>query len=89
MNRKKPPATGMTAAFTIRLDEETLAALDRLAEATERSRNWLVARAVQDYVALNEWQVGRIEEGIQAADAGDFSSDEDIARIRAKYLRPA
>ncbi len=45
----------MSAAFTVRLDESTLVALDRLAEKTERSRNWLVARAIEDYVALNAW----------------------------------
>ena len=48
----------MSAAFTVRLDETTLGALDQLAEKTERSRNWLVAKAkFEDYLALNAWQV--------------------------------
>ena len=75
----------MSAAFTVRLDDVTLAALDRLAEQTERSRSWLVARAVEDYVSLNEWQIARIKEGIAAADRGDFASDEEMARIRRKF----
>jgi predicted transcriptional regulator len=75
----------MSAAFTVRLDETTLGALDRLAEKTERSRNWLVAKAIEDYIALNAWQVGKIEAGITAADRGDFSSDDELARIRKKF----
>jgi predicted transcriptional regulator len=49
----------MPAAFTVRLDETTLQALDRLAEQTECSRNWLAAKAIEDYVALNSWQIGK------------------------------
>lgn len=75
----------MTDAFTIRLDDDTLAALDKLAEATERSRNWLVTRAVQDYIALNDWQVGRIESGLRAASAGEFATDAEVERVRMKF----
>ena len=75
----------MTAAFTLRLDEATLEALDQLAEKTERSRSWLATKAIEDYVALNAWQIGRIEAGIAAADRGDFASDDDVARVIGKY----
>jgi predicted transcriptional regulator len=78
----------MSAAFTVRLEESTLGSLDRLAEKTERSRNWLVARAIEDYVALNAWQIGKIEAGIAAADAGDFAGDGDVARLRDKFANP-
>jgi predicted transcriptional regulator len=75
----------MSAAFTVRLDETTLGALDQLAEKTERSRNWLVSRAVEDFVALNAWQLGKIEAGLAAANRGDFASDDDVARVRKKF----
>ena len=78
----------MTAAFTIRLDEKILADLDRLAEKTDRTRSWLVSRAVEDYVALNEWQIARIKEGIADADRGDFASDEEMERIWDKHSKP-
>lgn len=79
----------MPAPFTVRLDESLLSALDRLAEKTERSRNWLVARAIEDYVALNAWQMGKIEEGIAAANRGDFASDEEVARVKQKFAQPS
>lgn len=75
----------MSAAFTVRLDETTLGALDQLAEKTERSRSWLVAKAIEDYVALNAWQIGKIEAGIEAANRGDFASDAELARVRKKF----
>ncbi|HEY5207802.1 MAG TPA: ribbon-helix-helix protein, CopG family [Roseiarcus sp.] len=75
----------MTAAFTLRLDEATLDALDQLAEKTERSRSWVATKAIEDYVALNAWQIGKIEAGIAAADRGDFAGDDDVARVAGKY----
>jgi len=75
----------MTSPFTVRLEEETLSALDTLAEKTERSRNWLVTRAIESYVSLNAWQIAKIEEGIAAADRGEFATDEEMEAIFNKY----
>jgi predicted transcriptional regulator len=76
----------VTAAFTLRLGEATLEALDRLAEKTERSRSWLATKAIEDYIALNAWQIDKIEAGLDAADRGDFASDVDVERVVGKYL---
>ena len=75
----------MSAAFAVRLDEATLGALDQLAAKTDRSRNWLVTKAIEDYVSLNAWQIGKIETGIAAADRDAFASDADVARVRRKF----
>lgn len=75
----------MSASVTVRLDEPTLVALDELAHKTDRSRDWLVARAIEDYLALSDWQIGKIEAGLAAAERGDFASDKDIARVRRKF----
>lgn len=75
----------MPAPFTVRLDESTLNALDHLAKKTDRSRNWLVARAVEDFVAVNAWQLDKIEAGLAAANRGEFATDEELARVRKKF----
>jgi predicted transcriptional regulator len=75
----------MTAAFTIRLDDEMLAKLDALAADTDRSRNWIAAKAIQDYVELNAWQIQRIKEGIAEADRGEFATDEEVEAVFRKY----
>jgi predicted transcriptional regulator len=73
------------SALTVKLDANTLGAPDRLAQKTDRPRDWLVAKAIEDYVALNAWQIDKIEQGIAAADRGDFASDEELMRIREKF----
>lgn len=74
----------MTAAFTIRLDDETLARLDALAADTDRSRNWLAAKAIENYVELNSWQIEQIKAGLAEADRGEFVSEADLDAIEAE-----
>jgi predicted transcriptional regulator len=74
----------MTAAFTIRLDDEKLAKLDALAADMDRSRSWIAARAIEDYVALNAWQIAHIKEGIAQADRGEFATEEELDAIEAE-----
>ncbi len=75
----------MTAAFTIRLDDEMLAKLDALAADTDRSRNWIAAKAIESYVELNAWQIARIKEGIAEADRGEFATPDEVKAVFAKY----
>lgn len=74
----------MTAAFTIRLDDETLAKLDALAAETDRSRNWLAAKAIENYIELNAWQIEQIKAGLAEADRGEFVSEADLDAIEAE-----
>ena len=43
--------------ITIRTDPELEAQLEALAKATQRSRNWLVTEALQQYLETQRWQV--------------------------------
>ncbi len=74
-----------TAAFSVRTDPEKIKKLDELAEQQDRSRNYLVNQAIDQFLALHAWQEERIKEGIRAADEGQFASDEEMARIFSKY----
>jgi RHH-type rel operon transcriptional repressor/antitoxin RelB len=75
--------------LTLRLDPELTKQLDRLADATERSRSFLIAEAVREYVALNEWQIEETKRAIREADEGDFASDADVHRVLKKWKRRA
>ena len=46
-----------------------------------------LGEAIEEYVAVNSWQLERIEEGIRAADQGDFAADDEIARVEARFRR--
>jgi len=74
-----------TDILTLRLDSKTKKKLDKLAKATERSRSFLAAQAIQEFVALNEWQIEETKRAVAQADAGDFATDEEVARVLKKW----
>jgi predicted transcriptional regulator len=75
----------MSTTMTIRLDDEVKDRLDVLAEATHRSKSFLAAEAIRDYVENNEWQIGEIRAAMKEADAGDFASAKEVAALARKW----
>ena len=75
--------------LTLRLDSTLRAKLDRLATATRRSRSFLAAEAIRDYLALNSWQVEEIHKGVAEADRGEFASEREVKRVAKKWARRA
>lgn len=71
--------------MTIRLDDEVKDRLDRLAEATDRSKSYLAAEAVRAYVEINEWQIAEVRAALKEADAGDFADDKDVTKLVRKW----
>jgi predicted transcriptional regulator len=78
----------MSEILSIEVEDKILEALDHLAHRTARSRGELVTQALQDYLGLQAWQLGKIEAGIAAADRDEFATDEELARIAKKHSRP-
>jgi predicted transcriptional regulator len=73
-----------TSVITTRLDQETLEGLDRLAEYHDRSRAWLVAKAVSRYVKEESEFFAFLQEGEDAIARGDFVTHEElVAEIKA------
>ena len=75
----------MSTTMTIRLEDEVRDRLDRLAEATQRSKSFLAAEAIRAFVETNEWQIREIRAALREADAGDFASDKDVAALSRKW----
>ena len=75
----------MSTTMTIRLEQELKQRLDRLAEVTQRSKSFLAAEALRDFVELNEWQLREIKDAIKEADDGDFASDLAIKKTLGKW----
>lgn len=71
--------------FTVRVDPEKQHRIDTLAQATDRSRNYVVNQAIDHFLELQSWQIARIEEGIEAAERGAFATDEQVRRIVNKH----
>ncbi len=76
-----------TTTITVRLASEVKDKLDKLARSTRRSRSFLAAEAIEDYLALNAWQVAEIEAAVAEADAGDFADESEVAATFSKWSR--
>jgi RHH-type transcriptional regulator, rel operon repressor / antitoxin RelB len=75
----------MSTTMTLRLEDDVKARLDKLADATQRSKSFLAAEAIREFVENNEWQIREIKAAIKEANAGDFASDAEVAALAKKW----
>ncbi|HLJ27286.1 MAG TPA: CopG family ribbon-helix-helix protein [Candidatus Angelobacter sp.] len=73
--------------LTLRLDEQLKERLDKLAESTRRSKSFLAAEAIREYVSLNEWQIEEIKRAVKEADGGDFAPDHEVRKVVGKWTK--
>jgi len=76
-----------STVLTLRLEPQLRKKLDTLAKATQRSRSFLAAEAIKEYVAINEWQISEIKKAIGEADRGEFATDDEMERLFKKWSR--
>ena len=75
------------SAFTVRLPDDVAEKLDALAAKLDRSRSYVAAQAIGDFVEREAWQLVDIEAGLREADNGDFATDAEVAATIAKYTK--
>lgn len=75
----------MSTTMTIRLDDNLKEQLDQLAASTQRSKSFLAAEAIREYIELNEWQIKEIQQAINEADQGQFASESEVEQTFAKW----
>ena len=81
----QPHGVLMSTTMTIRLDDDLKEQLDRLAAVTQRSKSFLAAEAIREFIELNEWQVQEIQQAIKEADAGEFANESEVKQTFAKW----
>lgn len=52
--------------------------LEKLAKSTGRSRSFLAAEAINEYLDLNEWQVAGIQKAAASLDRGEGVAHERV-----------
>lgn len=83
-----------STTLTVRLSSELKDKLERLAASTRRSKSYLAAEAISEYVGVNAWQIEEIGKAVEKADAGGpfVANDEAVryldALARGKNPRP-
>jgi predicted transcriptional regulator len=79
----------MKNVMTIRIEPEIKKKLDQLASSTARTKSFLVADAIQEYIKANEWQVDAIQRGVKQADGDRMISHEEVKKKwEAKLAHP-
>jgi RHH-type rel operon transcriptional repressor/antitoxin RelB len=68
------------ATLTVRVKPDTRRRLDVLAQVTRRSKSYVIEEALEQYLAVNEWQVKGIQEALVDADSSNalFVNHEDV-----------
>ncbi len=78
-----------SSVLTLRLDNKLKQQLDRLSKATSRSRSFVAAEAIREYVALNHWQIEETKKAVAEADHGEFASQTEVRKTLSKWTRRA
>jgi RHH-type transcriptional regulator, rel operon repressor / antitoxin RelB len=75
------------SSISLRVPEALAARLNNLSRATDRSRSYLATLAIEEFVAVQEWQVEAIKEGMLDAEAGRVVSHEEAVVELRKWGR--
>ena len=67
-----------STTVSVRIDPTIKKRLEKLAKSTGRSRSFLAAEAINEYLDLNEWQVAGIQRAVASLDRGEGVSHERI-----------
>jgi len=61
----------MSQTVSVRLPEDVLKNLDKLAKITDRSKAWLMGHAIEQFVEHESWQVKAIESTLSKVQQGE------------------
>jgi predicted transcriptional regulator len=78
-----------TSVVTGRVPEETSAKLDRLAARMERSRSWIVARAVEEFILSETELMESLDEAERQIERGEYLTQEEMEAWVAGLRRDA
>ena len=67
-----------STTVSIRIDPASKKRLEKLAKSTGRSRSFLAAEAINEYLDLNEWQVAGIQKAVASLDRGEGVPNERV-----------
>ncbi len=78
-------ATVVRDTISLRLPAGTKQRIELLAQATRRSKTFVMEEAITNYLDLNEWQVKSILEGLKEIQKGQTTPHETVlAKWEAK-----
>ena len=67
-----------STTITVRIDKSVKKRLEAAAARVRRSKSFLAAEAIEEYLAVQDWQVEAIKKGIAAADRAETVPHERV-----------
>jgi predicted transcriptional regulator len=67
-----------STTVTVRIEPEVKKRLAKLAKSTGRTRSFLAAEALNEYLDVNEWQVAGIKRAIASLNRGEGVPHKDV-----------
>ena len=67
-----------STTFTVRVEPEVKKRLEKLAQSTGRTRSFLAAEALNEYLDVNEWQVAGVKRAMASLDRGEGVPHDDV-----------
>jgi predicted transcriptional regulator len=77
----------LSEPISLRLPAEVLADIERIAAASERTRSWIIVRALRRYLASEGAEILEAAEGKQRISAGEGSDFDDAIGEIEKIIR--
>ena len=75
------------ANISFRVEAGKVASLDAIADALDRDRSYILNEAISAYLEIYRWQMEHIKEGLKQADAGEFASEQEVAKAFKRSSR--
>jgi len=72
------PEGPTSTPVSLRVPADLIETLDKIAVALERSRSWVMLRALRQYIADEDQEVLDVQEGIAEAERGEMIPIEDV-----------
>jgi RHH-type rel operon transcriptional repressor/antitoxin RelB len=76
-----------STTFTVRVEPQVKKRLEKLARSTGRSRSFLAAEALSEYLDVNEWQVAGVRQAIASLDGGEGVPHSEVKNWVASWGR--
>lgn len=69
---------------TVRVAPKVAKRLEKLAESMDRSKSYLAAEAIEEYLNIHEWHIEAIKQGMAEIDRGEVMDWEVVKKEREK-----
>jgi RHH-type transcriptional regulator, rel operon repressor / antitoxin RelB len=67
-----------STTFTVRVETAVKKRIEKLAKSTGRTRSFLAAEALNEYLDVNEWQVAGVKQATASLDRGEGIAHKEV-----------